>query len=221
MSRSTTSSKEPSQAGEDRSFGHAKARGPRAEEILDVACELIAESGFDGVGMRAIAEAAGMQGASLYNHFRSKEEMLYEICLRVSKHYNDTRIPLMRKSGSFVERLEELVRSHIVVTWTDRFYVLVLRRDSRRLSTRRAAEIDGYRREYQRQFHRFLVAGVKSGEFRCADPKLASIALLSMLNDVFAWFKEGGKLSVEQMAERQVALVKEFLGVRPMRRGTK
>lgn len=171
--------------------------------------------------MRAIAEAAGMQGASLYNHFRSKEEMLYEICLRVSKHYNDTRIPLMRGSGSFVERLEELVRSHIVVTWTDRFYVLVLRRDSRRLSKRRAAEIDGYRREYQRQFHRFLVAGVKSGDFRCADPKLASIALLSMLNDVFAWFKEGGKLSVEQMAERHVALVEEFLGVQPSRRSKK
>jgi len=215
VSRSKAAATEPTGTSDERSFVQVEPRGQRAEEILDTACQLMAERGFDGVGMRAIAEAVGIREASLYNHFRSKEEMLYEICLRVSKHYNDTRIPLMRGSRPFVERLEELVRSHIVVTWADRFYVLVLRRDSRRLSKELAAEIDAYRREYQRQFQRFLTAGVESGDFHCSDPKLASIALLSMLNDVFAWFKDGGKLSVEEMAERHVALVNEFLGISP------
>lgn len=45
------------------------------DRILDVAVSLFASAGFDGVSMRAIAAAVGIQAASLYNHFPDKEAL--------------------------------------------------------------------------------------------------------------------------------------------------
>ena len=45
------------------------------DRILEVAVPLFASAGFDGVSMRAIATAVGIQPASLYNHFPDKQAL--------------------------------------------------------------------------------------------------------------------------------------------------
>src|SRR5256885_16301047 len=51
----------------------------RADEIVGVASRLFYERGYQSVSTRALAQAAGIQGGSLYHHFTSKEEVLYRI----------------------------------------------------------------------------------------------------------------------------------------------
>jgi len=46
------------------------------EKILDAAIDLIAKEGFDAVSVRDIAKAVGIRDSSIYNHFRSKDEIL-------------------------------------------------------------------------------------------------------------------------------------------------
>ncbi|MDP6828455.1 MAG: helix-turn-helix domain-containing protein [Pseudomonadales bacterium] len=48
----------------------------RRERILSVARELIAEHGYDGVRMRALAERSGVTPKTLYHQFESKENLL-------------------------------------------------------------------------------------------------------------------------------------------------
>lgn len=45
--------------------------------LLDAAAALCAELGFDGVTMNAIASRAGVTAAAIYNHFESREDLLY------------------------------------------------------------------------------------------------------------------------------------------------
>ncbi|HWQ57781.1 MAG TPA: helix-turn-helix domain-containing protein [Clostridia bacterium] len=47
-----------------------------AGRILDAAAELIARNGYDGVSVREIAEKAGIRESSVYNHFKSKADIL-------------------------------------------------------------------------------------------------------------------------------------------------
>ena len=54
--------------------------GPTATRILDIAEELFAERGFAAVSVRDIAGRVGLNQASLYNHFSSKQA-LYEAVL--------------------------------------------------------------------------------------------------------------------------------------------
>ncbi|MGE5677137.1 MAG: TetR/AcrR family transcriptional regulator [Pseudomonadota bacterium] len=46
------------------------------QQILDVSAELFARNGYDGVSTRQIAELVGIKESSLYNHFRSKADIL-------------------------------------------------------------------------------------------------------------------------------------------------
>ena len=47
----------------------------RREQILDVALEVFARSGFHGTSMNEVAEAAGVTKPVLYQHFDSKREL--------------------------------------------------------------------------------------------------------------------------------------------------
>lgn len=47
-----------------------------ARAILDVAADLFARRGYDGVSIREIAQGAGIRESSIYNHFFSKADLL-------------------------------------------------------------------------------------------------------------------------------------------------
>ena len=46
------------------------------ETIINETLTLFSEKGFEGVSMRDIAAAVGIKAASIYNHFKNKEEIL-------------------------------------------------------------------------------------------------------------------------------------------------
>jgi AcrR family transcriptional regulator len=49
------------------------------DRILDAAADLFARKGYHAVSIREITRAVGIKESSLYNHFRSKEQLLEEI----------------------------------------------------------------------------------------------------------------------------------------------
>jgi AcrR family transcriptional regulator len=49
------------------------------ERILETAADLFARKGFYAVSIREITRTVGIKESSLYNHFRSKEQLLEEI----------------------------------------------------------------------------------------------------------------------------------------------
>src|SRR5690606_9270526 len=49
------------------------------QRILDVALELLAEHGYEGMSLQRVAERVGLHKSSLFHHFRSKEELAREV----------------------------------------------------------------------------------------------------------------------------------------------
>jgi len=49
------------------------------ERIFEAAIDLFAQKGFDATSMREIAEAVGIKKASMYSHYKSKDEILEKI----------------------------------------------------------------------------------------------------------------------------------------------
>ena len=47
-----------------------------------------------------------------------------------------------------------------------------------------------------------IAAGVESGEFRPVDPRIAGIALTSVLNWAYVWYSPNGELSTDQLADQ-------------------
>lgn len=71
-----------------------EATATTREKIIYHALKLFAAKGYDGVSMREIAAAVGIQGASLYNHFKGKEDIFNAIFTEMTKQYDAAAIML-------------------------------------------------------------------------------------------------------------------------------
>ena len=59
------------------------------ERITEEALTLFAEKGYKGTSVKNIADAVGIKDASLYNHFRSKQEIFNSIVELILNHISE------------------------------------------------------------------------------------------------------------------------------------
>jgi AcrR family transcriptional regulator len=186
-------------------------RTARASEILATATELFARDGYHAVGMRAVALEIGIRTSSLYHHFPSKEAILYEIALEVTKDFVESHIGMLDGPVPIPERLSALLRAHVVYFWERRREFDVALREVNELAPGHYEEVQGHRRRYQRRIRDVIAEGVDAGQFSVSDPGVATLALLDMINGIHRWFRpEQG--TIEDLAEQYVALAMNLLG---------
>ena len=176
------------------------------EQIVDRAAALFAARGYHDVGMRDIAESLGVRGASLYHHYAAKEEILYAICLRVTREPAEHQLPLLDAAGTPRTRLTALVRAHMLHLSRRQLEHLVGRHELNALTPAHREVVDGHRRYYQRRVADTIAAGVTAGEFRVREPRLAALALLDMLNGSSSWYSPIGELPATDLADRYAEL---------------
>jgi AcrR family transcriptional regulator len=64
----------------------------RRETILQAALELIAERGFHGAPMSAVAQRAGASAGIIYHYFESKDELIHALYQRVSAELSEAML---------------------------------------------------------------------------------------------------------------------------------
>jgi TetR/AcrR family transcriptional regulator len=106
------------------------------DKILDVAEVLFARRGFEGVGMREVAEAAGLGKSSLFHHFRSKAQLYLAVTERLLAQIDERLAAALAASGGPLERLDR---------WTDALVdALAEREPAARLLLRGLFEDDAF-----------------------------------------------------------------------------
>jgi AcrR family transcriptional regulator len=76
------------------------------DKILDVAEALFARRGFEGVGMREVADAAGLGKSSLFHHFRSKAQLYLAVLERLLAHLDERLREALADPGLPLARLD-------------------------------------------------------------------------------------------------------------------
>jgi len=85
----------------------------RRDEILDAAAVAFAERGYHGVSIDDMGAAVGMSGPGIYRHFASKEDVLAQMLLRISRHLHDEGMRCVTAAPSAAEALDALLASHV------------------------------------------------------------------------------------------------------------
>jgi AcrR family transcriptional regulator len=83
------------------------------DKILEVAEALYARRGFAGVGMREVADAAGLGKSSLFHHFRSKVQLYLAVLERVLARLDDRLFAVLSSSAAPAEKLDRWVDAAI------------------------------------------------------------------------------------------------------------
>jgi AcrR family transcriptional regulator len=178
----------------------------RRRQIEDVASSLFSHRGYAATSMRDIARALDLQGGSLYAHIPSKEAVLAAIVEEAAEEFHAAVRPIAERDGPAADRLREMVAAHVRVVTGGRERAKVFLFEWTFLGPERREAIARSRLDYQRYFERVVADGVAAGELRTADPRLAAVFVLSAMNAIAHWYRPGGPLGPDALAERYAEL---------------
>lgn len=182
--------------------------GARRREIDDVASELFHANGYAATSIRDIARALDIQGASLYAHVASKEDLLFTIVDRAATAFERAAEAAEAETTKAdpVERLAALVEAHVDVVTSDPRRASVFVTEWRHLSAARRAAMAERRDAYEQRIRDVVRDGIAVGAFRPTDPAIATTFILTALNGIATWYRPDGRLSRDRIADHYVDL---------------
>jgi AcrR family transcriptional regulator len=182
--------------------------GTRRREIDEVASGLFHANGYAATSVRDIARALDIQGASLYAHVASKEDVLWSIVDGAATAFETKAGEAVADTATSdpVERLAALVEAHVDVVTADPERASVFVTEWRYLSGDRRATIARRRDAYESRFRTVIDDGTAVGAFRPTDTALTATFILTALNGIATWYRPGGRLSADRIADHYVDL---------------
>ncbi|MFL5871365.1 MAG: TetR/AcrR family transcriptional regulator [Solirubrobacterales bacterium] len=191
----------------------AARRGPETREAIhEAAIELFARLGYHATSMRAIAAAAGVQPASLYHWYPSKEAILVELQDDFMARLTERVLAATERVDRPASRLAAAVREHVGVHGLHTQAAFVTDSEIRALTQGPRLALIAKRDEYQAMFGAMIRDGIRDGSLRVSDAAVATYAILLQCTGVALWFDAGGPLNLDQVAELHVELVLGSVG---------
>ncbi len=178
----------------------------RKTQIAEKATRLFRERGYAATSMRDLASAIGIEAASLYNHVRSKEELLHRICFKLAEAFFQARNEVESLHLAPPLKLRLAIEKHVEVITAQRDASAVFQHEWRHLSEPDLSVFRSMRNEYEDYFANIIREGIKNGHFRPTDEKLSVLSLLSSLNWLYDWYRPDGSLQPHEIAAHQAEL---------------
>jgi AcrR family transcriptional regulator len=176
----------------------------RRQEIFDASVHLFAEKGFAETSMREIAAAAGIGKATLYDYFRTKDEILLSFIEREVYGIADQAAEIVRQDLPAAEKLRRIMRIHLAYWLPRRAFYLRLTIEAQRLALQRQQRIQAARHAYQDMLRDLVEVGIREGAFRPVDSLLATRLLLMMVTPVVFTTRPTG--SPQQMMDEALGI---------------
>ena len=194
---------------------------PRRDEIIRAATALFLEKGYAATSMSALAQACGMQKASLYHHFPGKEA-LFVACVNDGYDVAIRELEEIHEDAGLddEERLRQAFGAlyHIIVESTVGRLSPLIAETSRQIPSVARAFHDGFITRQHEIIADMIDTGVASGSFREVDRLglehmiFGPIVTLSLSREMFASFETLDALyPVEGVREAHCDLILKLL----------
>ncbi len=174
----------------------------RKEQIVNVAAKLFKQKGFVATSMRDLAAELGIEAASIYYHFKSKEELLEKICFDMADKFITNAREVNDIYFNAEEKLRMAIKFHVETITENQNQSSVFLSEWRNLSEPKFALFKQLRQQYENQFTIILADGEKEDIFDDVDKKFAVLSILSTINFINEWYKPEGKMNASEIAEK-------------------
>lgn len=172
-------------------------------ELYEHATRLFAERGFAGTSLQDIADALGITRPALYYYVKSKDELLAKLVTEVTNGPLEELTALVERPeldavAALRGVVDVLVRRR--TTQPERFRLLI--RSEAELPEGLMSAYDESRRAVLKTIAGVVERGIRAGQFRPVDARVAALGVLGMCNWVAWWFHPGGRESAEAVTEQ-------------------
>ena len=175
------------------------------QQRLDAAQRIYAHAGVGGLALNTLAEEAGVSNGTVYNDFRSREEVLEVVGLELAVQLSEQILTVSEAVDSGAERLSIAVRTFMNKARTDPDWTRAL------ITVVRYAE--GMRSTLATYLRADLQAGRRQGDFHYAHEEMAmSMVISATLGAMNLLVEDGGVEHADRIA---AGMVLQALGVPP------
>ena len=179
----------------------------RKKEILSLSQSVLKEKGYAATSVRDIAKALDMEPASLYSHFKSKEDILKITCFEMADKFELAVKEVNDIYFNAEEKLRMAIKLHVEILTSHLDSALIFIRDWRNLTGESLDQFIAKRNVYEAGFREIVQTGIDEGVFKETDRKFAALTILSSVNWIVEWYKPNGTLNPEQIAEKLSAFI--------------
>ena len=185
----------------------------RREVIIAKAALLFREKGFKAASMRDLAESVGVEAASLYNHIKSKTELLHELCFGVANRFMQKIEEVELESIPAAEKIEKILRFHIHEMIHHYEEVYVSDREWKHLLDPYLSNFQNQRRIYIKRLAAIIESGIRAAEIEPIDAPTAVLILLHAVSGIESWHRSKQKISAEDLENNMITIL--VGGLRP------
>ncbi len=191
--------------------------------VLGAAAKLFSERGYAATTIDAITAELSASRRAIYEHFSGKTEILVEICEQAVRFSVDLAERVMREGGDPAARLERIARDFTGIVIDNQDYIAISSCEMKFLPEESRRRIRRMQERFDRILASILAEGAAGGAFELADPNVAGLAISGMIIWVHRWYRAGGRLSREEIADAMAAAALRMAGAteavgRPVRR---
>lgn len=171
------------------------------ERVRQSAQRLFRERGYAAIGMRELAKEVGMKAPSLYNHYKSKDDLLREICFDMAQQFFAAFDAAVVTEEKFPRKLKAAIKAHIHVIATNIEASEVFFNEWMFLEQPNLGKFKKMRFEYEMRFRDIIEKGIKKGDFKKMNSKLVAFAVFSALNATYELYNSSENLTQDDIAE--------------------
>ena len=184
------------------------------DTILTAAAAAFRARGYASTSMQEIAEAVGLTRPALSYHFKNKEELLSSLVegVTVRTQREAARIAESAVGTNHAQTLRSMVRAQALWILRHPQHFAVVQRDEASLPDHLRVIHDGAKRDLLDSFRKLIATGTRVGQFRQIEPTIAALSIFGMCNATVQWFRPGGRLSEEQVADTIADLASAMVG---------
>jgi TetR/AcrR family transcriptional regulator, cholesterol catabolism regulator len=161
-----------------------EGQSAKRHEIFAAAVHLFLEKGFTETSMREIAEAAGMGKSSLYDYFKTKDEILIWY---FEDEVDDVTViarGIASQPLSAPEKLRQILQKQLERLLENKEFYIGLSVEVQRLGSQSQRRIQKKRHAFQDLLRSIIEQGIQEGAFRPVDSLLATRILITALTPV-------------------------------------
>lgn len=189
----------------------SKKNSTKKEVIIEKASRLFREKGFGAASMRDLAEHVGVEAASLYNHIRSKAEILQTICFKVANEFMTNLEAVEASHQSTLKKMETIIRMHIRMMLDQDSFVYIADHEWRHLPEPYLSNFLNQRRNYRKRLGDIIEDGIARGEMKAIESYTAVLVILSAISGIDSWQRSRKTTSAEALEANMVKFLIEGL----------
>ncbi|MGE5108430.1 MAG: TetR/AcrR family transcriptional regulator [Sphingobacteriales bacterium] len=183
----------------------------KKDTIVATAAVLFREKGYAASSMRDLADKVGVEAASLYNHIKSKSEILQDICFNVANRFMTHLEKVESSNASAIEKIETILRFHIHQMIHNYEEVYVSDREWKHLEDPYLSNFQTLRRTYRKRFASIIEEGIKNKEIKNIDAPTAVLIMLHAVAGIESWHRSTQKIDADELEKNMVLIMVEGL----------